>query len=1084
MNIRNLFLGIMASFFITTPLYAQETTSAIRGVVTDSSGAVVSGAEISVVHEPSGSVSTQVTNEQGVFLARNLRVGGPYLVTGESGAKYGAVDSIFLELSETERVRLVLGAAESVEEIVVVGQAVNAGGLITGPRSTLSASQIGDIASVNRDLKDAVATQPFVNVYSISFNSSDTESISIAGTNARYSAFSVDGIGQSDDFGLEFGGYPGVKSPISLDSVEQVSVSVVDYDVRDSGSTAGVINVVTKSGTNELSGSAYGFQTGDSWVGDEIDGQDVTIGEFEEDTQGFTLGGPIVKDKLFFFVNWDKFEKMEPGLYGAAGSGALIEVDGVSLEDANRIVDIASSVYNYDAGSASGMNNSLLDEDMLVKLDWNINDSHRATYTHQTSENNNVSEYGGGNTVLALTSGNYIKTTDLTADSFQLFSDWSDSLSTTFRYGDRLVETAQSSVGGDDFMRAIVELGEGDRGPQVLVGPDPFRHYNFLETETSELEFEVSYLMGAHEFVAGWAKNSVDVANGFVAYSDGVLEYASIEDFENKNPYSIDYRNSPSGNPADGAAFFEIETTSFFVQDTWDVSDRLTVQYGARWEEISMDDAPRYNETLEGYYGFRNDVSLDGKDVFLPRASFTYDADDFGAFREVRFRGGAGYFTGGRPNVWMGGTFSNDGIGIQNANVPLSAAAGFDGFDTSVFDQYIYQPGQPGFRPAYADLLDPNFELPRELKLSVGADWVMGDDYFFSADFLVTRTDKDLHFKQLRIGNPAFGGIANCDIPVTNLPIGVGPDGRDIYADYSLCSKAMERFIDYLGYDMLLTNTDKGESELFALSVSKAFENGFDFYANYTWMDVDTVGNLTSSRNISNFKYTTKYADFNEDVLHRSVYEREHSFSFVGNYTANWFKNAPSRFSFIASAVSGEPFSYTLGQYKDGALWGLDRESARDETAAFYVPDGSGTDVIIPSWFADDFNAYLDASGLRAYAGGFAPINGFETDWNYRLDFKFTQELPGVGFTDKDKFIITLDIQNFLNFLDSDWGKQTKANGTARSIAEATPINNGDGTWSYEYRPAYGMNIDRVDNQVTNYYRSLYRIQLGFKYVF
>jgi len=1084
MNIRKLFLGLAATLLMSVPVFAQETTSAIRGLIYNSSGAEVSGADVSVIHEPSGSTSTQITNEDGVFLARNLRVGGPYKILVFGTDAYAELDNIYLELSETSRVNLTLRSTDAVEELVVVGQAIDSSGLVTGPRSTLTGDQIMDIASVNRDIKDAVATQPFVNVYSISFNGDDTESISIAGTNARYSSFQVDGIGQSDDFGLEYGGYPGVKSPLSLDSVEQVSVSVVDYDVRDSGSTAGVINVVTKSGTNELSGSVYGFTTSDSWVGDEIDGQELTVGEFEEDTKGFTLGGPILEDKLFFFVNYDKFEKSEPGIWGASGSGALREVDGVTVADADRIIGIANDVYGYDAGSASGGVNSLLDEDMLIKLDWNINDSHRATYTNQTSENNDVREYGGSNTVLALTSGNYIKTTDLSADSFQVFSDWNDRLSTTFRYGDRLVETSQASVGGDDFMRAIVELGEGDRGPQVLVGPDPFRHYNFLETQSSELEFELSYLIGSHELVAGISKNGVDVANGFVAYSDGVLEYASIEDFENKNPYSIDYRNSPSGNPADGAAFFEIETTSFYVQDTWDYSDRLTLNYGARYEKISMDDAPKYNETLDGYYGIRNDVSLDGKDVFLPRVSFVYDADDFGAFQELTFRGGAGYFTGGRPNVWMGGTFSNDGIGIQNANVPLSAAAGFDGFDTTTFDSYIYQPGQEGFRPAFADILDPDFELPRELKLSVGADWVIGDGYYMSADFLMTRTDNDLHYKQLRLGNPAFAGVANCDIPVTNLPIGVGPDGRDIYADYSLCSKAMERFYDYRGYDMLLTNTGKGESELFAVSVSKAFENGFDFYANYTWQDVDTVGNLTSSRNISNFKYTTKYDDFNEDVMHRSVYEREHTLSFVGNYTANLIANSPSRFTFIVSAISGEPFSYTLGQYKDGALWGLDRESTRDETAAFYVPDGSGTDVIIPSWFADDFNAYIAASGLGKYAGGFAPINEFETDWNYRLDFKFTQELPGLGLTDKDKFIITLDVENLLNLLDSDWGKQTKANGTARSIAEATPINNGDGSWSYEYRPAYGMNIDRIDNQVTNYYRSTYRLQLGLKYVF
>ena len=455
MNIRKLFLGLAATVLMSVPVFAQETTSAIRGSVLTSSGAEVSGASVSIIHEPSGSASTQTTNEDGVFLARNLRVGGPYKIVVSSAGGYAELSDIYLELSETERVKIALRSSESVEELVVVGQAINSSGLITGPRSTLTGDQIMDIASVNRDIKDAVATQPFVNVYSISFNGDDTESISIAGTNARYSQFQVDGIGQSDDFGLEYGGYPGVKSPLSLDSVEQVSVSVVDYDVRDSGSTAGVINVVTKSGTNELSGSVYGFTTSDSWVGDEIDGQELTVGEFEEDTKGFTLGGPILEDKLFFFVNYDKFEKSEPGIWGASGSGALREVDGVTVADADRIIGIANDVYGYDAGSASGGVNSLLDEDMLIKLDWNINDSHRATYTNQTSENNDVREYGGSNTVLALTSGNYIKTTDLKSDSFQVFSDWNDRLSTTFRYGDRTVETSQASVGGDDFMRAI-----------------------------------------------------------------------------------------------------------------------------------------------------------------------------------------------------------------------------------------------------------------------------------------------------------------------------------------------------------------------------------------------------------------------------------------------------------------------------------------------------------------------------------------------------------------------------------------------------------------------------------------------------
>ena len=390
---------------------------------------------------------------------------------------------------------------------------------------------------------------------------------------------------------------------------------------------------------------------------------------------------------------------------------------------------------------------------------------------------------------------------------------------------------------------------------------------------------------------------------------------------------------------------------------------------------------------------------------------------------------------------------------------------------------------QPGFRPAYADIMDPDFELPKDMKMSIGIDWELGDGYFFSADYLKTETDKDLHFKQLRLGNPAFAGSVNCPEignSISNMPIGTAVDGRQIYADYSYCGKAMEKFYDGRGYDMLLTNTDKGHSDLVSLSMAKTWDS-WDIYASYTWQDVQSVGNLSSSRNISNFKYTTKYADFNEDVLHRSIYSREHTFNFVANYTKYFFSDHPTIFTFVGAAISGEPFSYTFGNYKDGALWGLDKESTRDATAAFYVPNG---DVVVPSYFQSDLDSYIAAAGLSGYAGGFAPINGFETDWNYRLDFKLTQEFPGLGLTDKDKFVLTLDVENLLNLIDSEYGRQTKASASDRSIAEAVPVSLGDGNFTYQYKPAYKMSLAKIHNESTNYYRSLYRIQLGFKYMF
>ena len=258
--------------------------------------------------------------------------------------------------------------------------------------------------------------------------------------------------------------------------------------------------------------------------------------------------------------------------------------------------------------------------------------------------------------------------------------------------------------------------------------------------------------------------------------------------------------------------------------------------------------------------------------------------DDLGVFKSPTMRGGVGMFAGARPMVWISGTYSNDGIGIQNANVPLSAAVNFDGLDESVYNQYIYQVGSSNYRPAYADVLDKDFELPKDLKISFGMDWTFGNDYFMSADLILQRVKKDIHWEAMRHGNPYFSGTASpwsaswttdtcAATAVTNAPQGTFPDGRDAYIlDYDRCGKEqLQDFFDDMGNDVLVTNTDKGDSKLLALSMLKEFENGWDVRANYTYSDVTTVGGQTSSRNISNFKYTPKYADFNADIYVRSA---------------------------------------------------------------------------------------------------------------------------------------------------------------------------------------------------------------------
>lgn len=1103
MNLKNFFISFLTFTFITFTYAASDTTSSIRGVITGPDGNPVGNASVSVLHTPSGFKVTKLTNNQGVFIANNLRVGGPYNIAVVSPYGSQSISDIYTKLGETFSANLVL---EETENVVTVGKKTSFNETYkTGARSNISSEELASISSITRGLKDAVATVPFVNVYSLSFEDDDQEGFTIAGQNPRYSTFSVDGVAQNDDFGLEKQGYPTIQSPISLDALDQVTVTVTDYDVRYSGTSAGNINAVTKSGTNDFKGSVYYYIQDDGLRGDEVDGQKLSLSTYEEDTLGFTFGGPIIKDKLFFFVNFDDFEKTQPGRYGAAGTGAPEEVDNVSIAQAQEVIDIAQSVYNYDAGGYSGLPSTLIDEDKLVKLDWNIDENHRATYTHQESTNNIASEYGSSRNILSLTSGGFLKTTSLEVDTIQLFSNWSDTLSTSIKISDKSTRQRNDNVGGNDFMRATVLLEGDDNGPQILLGPDPFRHANSLTTDTSNIEIEFNKLIGIHEIVGGYSSKEVDTFNEFIAYSDVEQIYDSINDFRNKTPSDIDYRNAPSGNAIDGAAVYDKEDYAFYIQDTMyfpgfaDTGD-LSLIVGLRYEGVNMSKAPKANPELLKAYGFSNANSLDGESNLLPRISFILEMDDdVGMFKSPTLRGGIGMFAGARPMVWVSGTYSNDGIGIQNANVPLSAASSFNGYDQSVYNQYIYQVGDDNYVPAYADILDPNFKLPKDLKISFGMDWVFGDDYYMSADFIYQDVKQDIHWEAMRLGNPYFSGEVydkwkNCDGQtnpfINNSPIGTFPDGRDAYiATYANnCGKyTYQDFFDDMGYDVLVTNTSNGDSKLLALSMEKVFDNGWDIRANYTYSNVTTVGGQTSSRNISNFKYTTKYADFNEDMAVRSGFAREHSASVVASYDAYHFEGLKTSYTFVLNYSSGEPISYVYDQYKDCGLWGLDTESCRPGGVALYVPSNpattyaDGVDMVVQSDYFDEFMSILNQTGLDSYAGGFAPINKFESSSNTQLDFKLVQELPGFGLTEGDKVILSLDVQNILNLINDEWGVIVKGWDSATPLIEVEPRQASDGTlYYYGMEPYYSPRL----GDKTSYYRSLYKIQIGLRYHF
>ena len=384
------FALLMAVTFFTT-VQAQITT-AIRGTVVDQQDKAVVDASVKITHTASGTVSLASSNENGVFSARGMRVGGPYSVE-ISGSGFSAVriDDLYLALDRTLNLPVTVQAETTLEEIVVTGTRRSVGYENKGLGTDFGIEALEEVASIDRDITDAAAQNPFAIV---NVQSGGAKELTIAGANNRFNSLTVDGVALNDRFGLNANGYPTQRSPISYDAIESLSIQTAPFDVEYNGFTGGTINAVTKSGTNEFFGSVAYYSTDDSLIGDKNKDQDFNF-TFEEETTVATLGGPIIQDKLFFFVAYDKYEEIAPLQNGPLGSGALNIQQDITLDDVAEVRGIVSDVWGFDIG---GFNKApAQDEKILANVDWNINDAHRAKFTYISTEGNTIREQNGNN---------------------------------------------------------------------------------------------------------------------------------------------------------------------------------------------------------------------------------------------------------------------------------------------------------------------------------------------------------------------------------------------------------------------------------------------------------------------------------------------------------------------------------------------------------------------------------------------------------------------------------------------------------------------------------------------------------------
>jgi outer membrane receptor for ferrienterochelin and colicin len=1015
-------LAALLVLMIPAVLYAQETTSAIRVTVLDTEGNTLSGVAVTATDTRTGSARTGLTNNSGLVAFRGLPVGGPYMVKASSSAFADqTVTDIDLRLGDTFTVVLQLGSA-MMEEVVVTSQAIGGGQVALGPSSVFGLEDLQNMPAINRDLRDIVRNDPRLYIDPAFAGGA----IHCAGANPRFNSLTVDGVRLNDQFGLNSNGYPTERQPFSYDSIEQVSVELAPFDVFYGQFTACNINAVTKSGSNEWHGSAFYDYTSDSLKGDKLQGEKLDIGSFDETRYGATLGGPIIKDKLFFFLAYEKldganlFDRVPAG---GASSGRVVR--GVSQAQLDEIAALAQELYGYTPGEfVKSLPNE--DEKYTIKLDWDINEDHRASYTYNYNDGYNWSESDSDDDEFEFSDHYYERGAELNSHTGALFSNWTDKFSTEFRVSSLDLDNRQISRAGGEFGEVQIRTYNDDDGDgnfsraTVYLGTDDSRQTNVLSYEALNFKLAANYELGDHLLTVGYEQDDLDIYNLFIQETRGEYRFdeecrssnpnGCIEEFREGRPDDIYYRNTaPSGIPEEGAAEWGYKVHTAYLQDEWiTLGGDLTMVFGLRYDWYTSNDRPTYNAGYEERTGFPNNEIIDGEGLIQPRFGFNWTLTP-----DVSVRGGLGLYSGGNPNVWLSNNFSNDGIRIARfresiieRNPPPAFNCG-NGVDFSLFEIPISGDGRPLWNPPQCmidalssadpdfdvNALDPDFEIPKNWKVNLGTTWTFGDGFVTNADLLYTKGDD------------------SATIIASSLrETGTAPDGRPVYVD-------TRPFFIYGGSDYLLTNVQGSDAESwqFSIDLSKSYDNGFDWSVGYAYTDAKDVNPMTSSVAFSNFS-SVAVDDPNGPSRAPSNYNIPHRFTFQMSYSAYWWGDNRTNFTLVGAHSEGRPYSYTFSG-DDGDAFG----DLVNGHHLLYVPTGVDDPNVV---FADTFNTeaffdFVNSSGLGAYAGGIAPRNEFNSDWWTWYDLRVEQEFP--GFTEGHKFAGFIVIKNLCNLLNDEW---------------------------------------------------------------
>lgn len=1062
------YLGAAAIAIISAaPAFAQETTSAIRGSVT-SGGQAVSGAEVTAMHEPSGTVATGTTNADGSFSLNGLRVGGPFTIkVTASGYESSRLTDVFLSVGQP--LRLPIEIAQS-SEIVVTAAKSQAVEVSNGPITALDRQAIEGAASINRDIRDLARRDPLVTM-----DLSNSRAIEVAGQNGRLNRFSVDGVQFSDDFGLNAGGLPTSRGPVPFDAIEQFSVKVAPFDISEGDFQGGAINVVLRSGGNKLRGSAFYSYTDDSLTGNNVRGTPVNL-DFNSKQYGGVLSGPIIKDKLFFMVAYEKTSEKDPFDDGI-GSGFANQVPGITQTQIDSVTATAKSVYNYD--TLGQIQNAVeRDEKIITKLDWNVSDDHRASVTYIRNVGTQQFQQNTFTTspaALGLFSNGYELAEEVNSGVVQLNSSWSDDLSTEVRVSYRDYNRDQSPFGGREFGQFEVcldptSINSGTNsatscgGSRLFFGPDVSRHSNELNTSNLSADFTAKYQAGDHAIKATLGYTRVKTFNLFLSRSLGDFYFDSVADFAARSVNRLRLSGAvPSLDPNDAAASFSTGTYSFGIQDDWDVADNFQLTIGGRYDLFSNDSRPVLNSNFLSRVGYSNMATFNGRGVFQPRFGFNWTPTD-----EVILRGGVGIFAGGTPDVYLSNSFSNTGqltnnIDINRSNCLASgntcaALSGVTGSSFPASVQSFLTTNTASLAAAAVNAIDPNLKIARQMKASLSVDYEadlgpLGEGWLFGVQGLYSSNIYGYNWVDAR-----------------SVAIGTLPDGRTRYGPVAGVASTNQ--------DLVMVNSKRGYSVAGVFRVAKSWDFGLSVDASYTRTSAKDENAMTSST-ASSLYGNNAFANPNEVAYGRSVYEIRDQYKFGIDFKREFFGDNQTRISLFGEYRSGRPYSVTALDRGTGRLpvYGTVGNGGR---VLLYVPTANDPKVAFDSPASQvSFDTLVTTLGLDKYRGKVVPKNALRSPNFFKVDLHVEQEVP--GFLTKDaKFKLFADVENVLNMLDRDWGslRQVSFPYTASLVTVTCGATSGNNCTQYRYSAVLSPSVTTVTRP------SLYAIRVGAKFSF